>query len=426
MKTIILSESQVKNVIGRILSEQNETRTEAITVPFDAIWSMGMWKLTSQQSGPIVQKLIEVTDFINKNKGSVVTIQIEAGESQVTNVDNEDPSKPKLQPGVLSQKRGESMVNFLTQYFQGLVSKGAIDKMPEIPAPISKIGTTSYKQGSSDLKAKANQYKQEQFVRAIISAKKDYECLVGMEITIGYYKGQSKADHTCDEAIFELRMNGVSIGEVNLNNSSLDTTFNSKLFTDQEYRENNYKKILKKLEDRWNKEVADGTIKRPDDQKKAKYMEDNSPIPPKPLSFNNLDVKAKKLGFGSGKEFVESIMKINSSFVEYGRKSDGQQGGSRSQSFILDGAKAKSIIDQSPSESITLSIVPLVSPNSKYKMFYDKGSHADTPWVTIKSKKSETPLFNGEPNVGMQRGSTKESILLQTDLCGNPITKQKK
>ena len=70
MKTIILSESQVKNVIDKILTEQNEIRTEALTVNFDAVWSMGKWKLTSQQSGPIVQKLIQITEFINKNKGS--------------------------------------------------------------------------------------------------------------------------------------------------------------------------------------------------------------------------------------------------------------------------------------------------------------------------------------------------------------------
>jgi hypothetical protein len=60
MKTVILSESQVKNVIDRILSEQNEVRTEALTVNFDAVWGMGKWKLTSQQSGPIVQKLMQV------------------------------------------------------------------------------------------------------------------------------------------------------------------------------------------------------------------------------------------------------------------------------------------------------------------------------------------------------------------------------
>ena len=380
MKTVILSESQVKNVIDRILSEQNEIRTEALTVNFDAVWAMGMWKLTSQQSGPIVQKLIGITDFINKNKGSVVTIQIEAGESQVTNVDNEDPAKPKLQPGVLSQRRGEQMVNFLNQYFQGLVSKGAIDKMPEIPAPLTKIGSTPYKVGSTDLKTKKTQYQQEQFVRAIISAKKDYECLVGMEITIGYYPNQNKSQHSCDEAIFELRMNGVSLGEVNLNNANLDSL--------------------------------------------------NPKIPVTSTRYETLQQiyrpTALKLGFKGVDEYIAEIMKINRAFTSYGRKSDGQSGGARSQTFILDGAKAKSIIDNSPSDKIVLSIVPLVSPDSKYKLFYSKGSHADTPWVTIKSKKSTDPLYNGEPNVGMSRGSTKETVLLQTDLCGNPIKAQKK
>jgi hypothetical protein len=380
MKTVILSESQVKNIIDRILSEQNEIRTEALTVNFDAVWGMGMWKLTSQQSGPIVQKLIGITDFINKNKGSVVTIQIEAGESQVTNVDNEDPSKPKLQPGVLSQKRGESMVNFLTQYFQGLVSKGAIDKMPEIPTPITKIGSTSYRKGTSDLKDKKSLYQQEQFVRAVISAKKDYECLVGMEITVGYYRGKSKADHTCDEAIFDLRMNGISLGEVNLNNSKLD------LVSDKIPKTSTYYKGLQRI-----------------------YASN-----------------ATKNGYDNVDEFLNSIISINNSFKSYGRKSDGQTGGSRSQTFVLDGAKAKSIIDNSPSDKIILSIVPLVGSNSKYKLFYQKGSHAETPWVTIKSNKTQKTLYNQEPNAGMKRGSTTETVLLQTDLCGNPIVTQKK
>lgn len=377
MKTVILSESQIKNVIDRILSEQNEIKTEALTVNFDAVWAMGMWKLTSQQSAPIVQKLIQVTDFINKNKGSLVTIQIEAGESQVTNVDNEDSSKPKLEPGVLSQRRGESMVNFLTQYFQGLVSKGAIDKMPELPKPISTIGSTPYKVGSTDLKTKKNLYQKEQFVRAIISAKKDYECLVGMEITIGYYPGKSKSVHVCDEAIFDLRMNGVSLGEVNLNNSTLDLM----------------------------------NIKMPyvSDERKAQYRS-----------------QSRLNGFKDVETFFNSVMAINKSFSTYGRKSDNQREGARSQTFILDGTKAKSIIDNSPSDKIILSIVPLVGPSGKYKIFHSAGSHADTPWVTITSKKSKTPLYNQEPNVGMKRGSMVETILLQTDLCGIPIKTVKK
>jgi hypothetical protein len=382
MKTIILSESQVKNVIERILSEQNEIRTEALTVNFDAVWAMGMWKLTSRQTGPIVEKLIQVTDFINKNKGSLVTIQIEAGESQVTNVDNEDPTKPKLQPGVLSQKRGESMVNFLNQYFQGLVGKGAIEKMPEIPAPITKIGETSYsnKPGSTDLKNKKSLYQQEQFVRAIISAKKDYECLVGMEVTIGYYPGKNSSKHFCDEAIFELRMNGVPLGEVNLNNNYLDI------------------------------------IKHPINYRQPDYEKYNQMYRPYYL----------KQGFTTIEEYINVVLQINKKFAEYGRKSDGNIGGMRQQTFILDGAKAKSIIDNAPSDKIVLSIVPLVNNDAKYKILTMNGSHADTPWVTIKSKKSADPLYNQEPNTKMQRGSSVETILLQTDLCGSPIqTKQK-
>lgn len=431
MKTVILSESQVKNVIDRILSEQNEVRTEALTVNFDAVWAMGKWKLTSQQSGPIVQKLMQVTDFINKNKGSVVTIQIEAGESQVTNVDNEDPAKPKLQPGVLSQRRGEQMVTFLTQYFQGLVSKGAIDKMPELPAPITKIGTTPYKAGSTDLKTKKDLYQQEQFVRAIISAKKDYECLVGMEITIGYFPGKSSTSHTCDEAIFELRMNGVSLGEANLNNSRMDTSLGAAERTNQQ-RDRTYQNRVKKAESIWDNDVKNGYKKVDKDpqkaeQQKAAFIKDYAGEPlPKVESPDWLIPLATKHGFKDKKEFETAVLKINQSFAEYGRKSDGQNGGARSQTFTLDGAKAKSIIDNAPSDKIILSIIPLVSQNGKYKMFYQKGSHADTPWVTIQSKKSEKPLFDGEPNVGMARGSTKETVLLQTDLCGNPLQAPRK
>jgi hypothetical protein len=409
MKTVILLESQVKNVIDRIISEQNEVRAEALTVNFDAVWSMGMWKLTSQQSGPIIQKLMGVTDFINKNKGSAVTIQIEAGESQVTNVDNEDSSKPKLQPGVLSQRRGESMVNFLTQYFQGLVTNGAIDKMPEIPAPITKIGTTPYKAGTTDLQTKKDLYQKEQFVRAIISAKKDYECLVGLEITIGYYQGKNKSSHECDEAIFEIRMNGVGLGIVNLNNSTLDmgTDYVKNNFIK---KQTNHQKTVSEFE----RLLAAGVYKERDRKKMI-------PEEPKIEWPQYMRLRASQLGYKTIEPFVEDLQKINDSFKQYGRKSDGKSGGNRSQTFILDAARAKSIIDNSPSDKIVLSILPLVSKDSKYKIFYQTGTHADTPWVTIISRKSEKSLFDGEPNIGMKRGSTTETVLLTTDLCGNPI-----
>ena len=119
-------------------------------------------------------------------------------------------------------------------------------------------------------------------------------------------------------------------------------------------------------------------------------------------------------------DFVNKITEINNSFNQYKRLSDGEFGGDRSQTFTLDGVRAKSIIDNAPAQEIILSIVPLVSKESKYGIFYENGSHADTPWVMIKSKKSKDLLFNNEPNVKLKRGSTEETILLRTDLCGNP------
>jgi len=418
MKKIIVTENQARVIVNHFITEQNEIKTEGITVDFGAVWPMGKWKLTNDQITQITQKAIQITNFITKHKGSKITIQIEAGESQITNKDNEVSPPVELAQGVLSQKRGESMVNFLKNYFQSLVGKTITqNELPNIPEPKTIIGATPYKKGDiTDPKTgkvdpqKAAVYQNEQFVRAVITASKDYECLVGMEITIGYYQGQNRANHECDEAIFDLRMNGISLGVVNLNNSSLDMgTDYAK--NNLQRKQTNYEKTVSEFE----RLLAAGTYKERD---RKKYVPEQPTIA-WPQSFR---LQASKLGYKTVEPFVEALQTINDSFKQYGRKSDGKSGGNRSQTFILDGAKAKTIIDNSPSDKIVLSIVPLVTKDGNYKIFYQTGTHADTPWVTIKSKTSPDPLFNGEPNVGMGRGSTKETILLQTDLCGKPIT----
>lgn len=422
MKTLILTESQIKKVIDNIVIEQNQMKTESTVVPLDVKWGMGKWKMTQNEINSITKKLVEITSFINRHKDSIVSIQIEASESRVTNYDNEGGSKTKLENGVLAQRRGQSMVDFLKQYFQELLSKGAITKLPEIPNPISKIGTTEYT-GPNDLndKTKVENYKKEQYVNAIISLKKDYDCIVGMEITIGYFPGQNSKSHQCDEAIFELKMNGISIGEVNLNNSTMDTGLD-KIRIRNKKNDENYNNRLKKVLSDWDTLVKTGQAKD-NEKSKNKYIE--TYLGEKPENFglpNWVMSKAQFLGYGEDyNRFVNDIDTINNSFKNYGRKSDGNVGGARSQTFQINGELAQSIINNSPSDKITLSIVPLVSKDGKYKIFYAQGSHSDTPWVTIKSKKSEQPLFNGEPNMNMKRGSTSETVLLQTDLCGNPL-----
>ena len=134
MKKIIVTENQAKVIVGHLINEQNEIKTEGITVDFGAVWPMGKWKLTNEQITQITQKAIQITNFITKHKGSKITIQIEAGESQITNKDNEVSPPVELAQGVLSQKRGESMVNFLKNYFQSLVGKTITqNELPNIP-----------------------------------------------------------------------------------------------------------------------------------------------------------------------------------------------------------------------------------------------------------------------------------------------------
>jgi len=421
MKTVILTEGQIKNLIDGVINEQNENKTETITVNFGAIWPMGKWKLTPQQSSQITDELVKIVNFINQHKGSKITIQLEAGESKVTNKDNEVNPPVALQPGVLSQKRGESLKIFLDNYFKSLVGKTLSENdLPEIPEPKTIIGQTSYS-GPADLKDKTKlaQYQSEQFVRAVISASKNYECIVGMEVTIGYYPNKNKSSHVCDEAIFELRMNGVPIGEVNLNNSVLDTTLD-KVKNYNAKSEANYNKTVERALKKWDELVKLG-VEKNTEREKRKYMQDMVGEKPEAMTIPDwMSDKAKNVGYSDVNQFMSDLTVINDAFKSYGRQSNNQNGGSRSQSFVLDGAKAKSIIDNAPSDKIVLSIVPLVSKSGKYKIFYERGSHADTPWVTIKSKKSQQPLFDGEPNVGMRRGSTQETILLTTDLCGNP------
>jgi hypothetical protein len=420
----ILSENQVRNLVNKlVINEQNGVRTESLTIPMGSIWPMGYWKLTPQQTNQLVPKLEQITNFINKNKGSIITIQIEAGESQVTNIDNEDSSKPKLQPGVLSQRRGQEMVKFLYQYFDGLLKKNAIDKMPEIPQPKQIIGTTEYKKGVTNLKDPnvIAAYQKEQFVNAVITTRKDYECLVGMEITIGYFTDKSKKGHRCDEAIFELRMNGVSIGEANLNNFVMDTILDDY----HERLKSNYLEEKEVAEGSYDEFVANGKIKNPSERNKQKFVEKwcrdrNVADPGNPPEIPEWATKKYyQFGYKTPEEFIEAIKTINNGFSKYGRYSDNKIGGTRSQTFRLTGELAKSIIDRAPSDEIVLSIKPLVGPNSKYKQFYYQGSHSDTPWVTIKSRNfQDKALYDGEPNINMVRGSEKETILLRTDLCG--------
>lgn len=402
-----------------LLKEQTEIKKEERKIPLNVNWETGKWKLTTEQINSLSKQLIEITNFINEHKGSRVKIQIRAGESQITNYDREVSPKQTLDIGELSNRRGTSLVNFLKGYFDGLLKKGVITEMPEIPEPETKIGETKYT-GPKDLEdeVKLRKYKSEQFVEAIISLEKDYDCVAGMKITVGYFPEKGQSGHDCDEAIFELKVNGISLGEVNLNNGNMDFSLNN-FRKREENISKQYQAKLKQVEDNWNFLVKNGDVKDNPDQKK-KFIEKNAPSPETldypSWVYNLMRVK----GYDNVENFVSDLESINNSFSKYGRIKY-TTGGSRSQTFEIDDVLAKKIIDSTNSDKLILSLKPLVSDSGKYKIFYSKGSHSDTPWIIITNKKSEKPIYDGQPNVSMKRGDLTEKVILKTDLCGNEI-----
>jgi hypothetical protein len=77
MKKVILSENQIKKLVDKLMvTEQNEVRTESLTVPLGSIWPMGYWKLKVNQLNQLRPEMTKITNFISKHEGSIITIQI--------------------------------------------------------------------------------------------------------------------------------------------------------------------------------------------------------------------------------------------------------------------------------------------------------------------------------------------------------------
>ena len=153
---IHLSESQVKKLISdyKTINEQSvgfnpETKTE--TVNFNSVWRAGYWKLTSNQILNLNNQMKVIQNFLVKNPQTKLSIQVEAGESKVTNADNEDGGKP-VKPGHLSSRRGESLVNYLNTFFKKLENGGMSFTYTEIPKPKTIVGATPYVRGKDNPK----------------------------------------------------------------------------------------------------------------------------------------------------------------------------------------------------------------------------------------------------------------------------------
>jgi len=479
---IHLSESQVKKLISdyKTINEQSVgfnpiTKTE--TVNFNSVWRAGYWKMTSKQIQNLNNQMSVIRTFLMKNPQTKLTIQVEAGESKVTNADNEKGGIP-VKAGYLSTQRGASMVTYLNNFFKKLENAGMSFTYPEISKPKTIVGSTRYVRGTDN--PKDPKYREEQFVRLKVTATSQSECLIGLKVLIGYI---GSSGHDCDEALFELKMNGVSLGIANLNNGQYDVSgFTKKIVLSDpmidvkklinEHNKKMYDKIVNAERRKYNnwrrsnpgtsykeyvfdgKGIGDLTARgdvpayktyvtdfyRKNNPLKITYndetiftremlnkiIEDRKGLTPIP----KYEMNAYKRAVGKPFKFDpdqknKSVQTLHQKLTTLpGRTSDKKKGGKRTQTFTIDTAKAKEIFNQGKikDSKIILSMKPLVSRSGPYSHYYANGSHSDVPFVKITKDGESKHKYRGYPSVSVTRGSLKEVTLLQTDLCGNPIT----
>lgn len=183
--------------------------------------------LSQQQKTDITNTLEQIATYLKEKKGVPMSIQIEAGESLPTNYDNEANPPVKLASGELAKKRGNTIKTLLSNYFQGLVNKGELPEMPNIPDAKSIIGTTPRGFDKDD-----ERYQKEQFIKfqVIASGEEKTVCLVGLKVVFNYVHQEStnpllvgcRGGHQCNEAIFDVYLNKTKIGQADLNNGDCE------------------------------------------------------------------------------------------------------------------------------------------------------------------------------------------------------------
>ena len=246
MRTIILTEKQIKNAIDRVIVEQsivrNEKRTAESLPPINIPYKFpsGYWMPTKELVTQVTTSLNPIIEFLKKHQSQKINVTIQAGESQVTNADNEPTSKNKgkaVPQKYLANGRANSIKSIINNYFDNLIKTNVITVKPEFTENQIVIGSTPYKKNVSN--PQDPKYAQEQFINVIVNTTGELvtveeTCLVGLKIMIDYDESWCKQDnsrcHSCDESAYSIYANGIPVKDkngsnlANLNNGGSGTS----------------------------------------------------------------------------------------------------------------------------------------------------------------------------------------------------------
>jgi hypothetical protein len=84
MRTLILTENQIKRVIDNIINEQN-TNSSVFTVNFQNAFGSGQYNFTPEYEKIVNDAVEKIDQFVKNKKLSNFKLVISSGESQVPN-----------------------------------------------------------------------------------------------------------------------------------------------------------------------------------------------------------------------------------------------------------------------------------------------------------------------------------------------------
>ena len=257
------------NVI--VQTPQNES-AEVMKIDKNVTFPAGYYNQSYLEQSDISGEIKRVIDFLEKAKNLkntstyLVNLIIKSGESRIPNTDKEK-NGVKVDPGILATERSNTIVtyvkNLLAPYVGNVLPK---DVEPTVNTP--EIGKTEWigqpfcpanklqaddKQGyactaqtfrpgpniqnwyngkNKEYKSIFDEYRKEQYIRVIITVNQittppppptetnpggeDKPCLFNMQLWLNY-EGQG---HTCNSAVYELKLIGDKGGEILLTRAS--------------------------------------------------------------------------------------------------------------------------------------------------------------------------------------------------------------
>jgi hypothetical protein len=214
----------IKNLYG-LLTEAT-TGDNELVISANSTFAAGKYSQLSEKGlTELNTELENASEWLRKNKGSVIYVQVVASESQLTNYDYEQDPKVAVPPKFLSRQRAKTLTRYLKQYFKTQVEEKAINEMPIFETPKIDIGLTKYTKGQTVTTALRAQYNAEQSVAVELKLMSPEKCLIDLEIEVKYTdeaaseKFPCRGGHNCNKATFQINLNGVKIGIANLNNS---------------------------------------------------------------------------------------------------------------------------------------------------------------------------------------------------------------